>query len=178
MKKYVGLLRGVNVGGKHKVPMEDLKIVLQNLNCENVYTILNSGNVVFESNVNDIRLLTKTIENRISSVFGFPIPLILAEAKTIVSLMENNPFKEIEETTETRFFVSFLKKSNKSPIEIPWSSEDQSFKILRYESKIICSVLDLSKANTPKAMGIVEASFGKEITTRNWNTISRIVKKC
>ena len=178
MKKYVGFLRGINVGGKHKVPMEDLKIVLQNLKCENPITILNSGNIIFESELLDMNKLSKMIENRISTVFGFPIPLILCEAKLIEKLIESNPFGAIESTKDTRFFVSFRKNDTQPTITIPWSSEDQSFKILSYKHKIIISVLDLSKANTPKAMGIVEASFGKELTTRNWNTIIRIGKKC
>jgi len=62
-------------------------------------------------------------------------------------------------------------------IEFPWTSEDQSYKIIYKHHTIIASVLDISQSKTPKAMAILEQHFGKGATTRNWNTIQRIVKK-
>jgi uncharacterized protein (DUF1697 family) len=46
--KYTLLLRGINVGGHHKVPMAALREILQTLGCTHVKTLLNSGNAVFE----------------------------------------------------------------------------------------------------------------------------------
>ena len=48
--KYVLLLRGINVGGKNKVVMSDLKDMISKLGYENVITYINSGNIIFESN--------------------------------------------------------------------------------------------------------------------------------
>jgi len=47
-EKYVAFLRGINVGGHHKVPMADLRKELEKLGFENVMTLLNSGNIIFE----------------------------------------------------------------------------------------------------------------------------------
>lgn len=55
--------------------------------------------------------------------------------------------------------------------------EDSSYKILDITNNAIISVLDISIGKTPKAMASLEKIFGNEITTRNWNTIKRIVKK-
>ena len=49
LHKYVALLRGINVGGHHKVPMAELRKELENLGFTNIVTILNSGNVIFET---------------------------------------------------------------------------------------------------------------------------------
>ena len=49
MEKYIALLRGINISGKNKIPMKDLKINLEDLNYKNVLTYLNSGNIIFES---------------------------------------------------------------------------------------------------------------------------------
>ena len=49
-KVYLALLRGINVGGKNKVPMAELKACFEELGCENVRTYIASGNVMFESN--------------------------------------------------------------------------------------------------------------------------------
>ena len=47
LQQYVALLRGINVGGHHKVPMADLKKLLANLGFTNITTLLNSGNVIY-----------------------------------------------------------------------------------------------------------------------------------
>jgi len=174
MTKYVALLRGINVGGHHKVPMAELRVALEKLNLKNVMTLLNSGNVLFESDGSD---LENTIEEHLEKTFGFPIPTILRKYKTILALYANNPFKNIKVTKETRLYVSFLKNEVDTDLELPYKSEDHSFEIIEKRNSTICSVLDLSVSKTPKAMDALEKFYGKELTTRNWNTIERIVKK-
>ncbi|MEX0289587.1 MAG: hypothetical protein AB3N14_10805, partial [Flavobacteriaceae bacterium] len=63
-------------------------------------------------------------------------------------------------------------------MSLTWDSEDGAYRILEHQNKNILSVLDLSVSQTPKAMEILEKAYGKQqITTRNWKTIERIVKK-
>ena len=52
-----------------------------------------------------------------------------------------------------------------------------SYKIIYKKDSSVLSVLDLSVTKTPEAMGVFERFFGKDVTTRNWNTIKRIEKK-
>ena len=54
MRKYIALLRGINVGGKNKVPMAELKQVFAALNFQNISTYINSGNVIFDTAATDI----------------------------------------------------------------------------------------------------------------------------
>jgi uncharacterized protein (DUF1697 family) len=61
-KVYLALLRGINVGGKNKVPMAELKACLEELGCENVRTYIASGNVLFESNQSSAELTEKIQE--------------------------------------------------------------------------------------------------------------------
>jgi len=175
--KYVAFLRGINVGGHHKVPMAELRKELEGLNLKNVATILNSGNVLFDSTTENLNELEQVISERLEKTFGFSIPTILVKILSIKDLLDNDPFKEIEVTKETRLYVSFLKNDVKTNLELPWTSEDGSFTILDKRHKTIISVLDLSISNTPKGMEALEKHFGKDITTRNWNTIKRIEKK-
>jgi uncharacterized protein (DUF1697 family) len=94
MQKLVALLRGINVGGHHKVPMAELKTLLTNLGCDNVKTILNSGNVVFETKKKDNAGLERIIEMALTEHFGFPIPVILIPHKQINELVNDDPFAE------------------------------------------------------------------------------------
>ncbi|MDO9157115.1 MAG: hypothetical protein Q7U17_09590, partial [Sediminibacterium sp.] len=59
-------------------------------------------------------------------------------------------------------------------LTLPYISKDNSFKIIGTKNHIIISVLDITTSNTPKGMEDLEKLFGKNITTRNWNTIQKI----
>ncbi len=176
-ERYVAFLRGINVGGHHKVPMADLRKALEKLNCNNVITLLNSGNVIFETINNDIENLEKKISKNLEDTFGFPVPTIIKKSQTIHQLFNDAPFQNVKITKDIRLYVSFFKKNTMPDIELPWTSSDKSFKIIEIKNKIILSILDLSIAKTPKAMVALEKFYGKDITTRNWKTIERIVKK-
>ncbi len=176
-EKHVAFLRGINVGGHHKVPMAELRKEMEKLNFENVVTLLNSGNIVFDTVDNDIESLEKKISEHLEKVFGFPIPTIIRKSKTIYGLLDNNPFTDIKLTKDIRLYVSFLRTETETELQLPWTSDDNSFEIIDIINKTILSVLDVSISKTPKAMLALEKSFGTDITTRNWNTIQRIEKK-
>lgn len=177
-EKYIAFLRGINVGGHHKVPMADLRKAMGKLSFENVVTLLNSGNIIFEASAKDLKILEKNIAEELEKTFGFSIPTIIRKAEMMEQLLANNPFEKITITKEIRLYVSFLQTVTEAHLTLPWKSEDGSFEILdTINNDTILSVLDLSKSKTPKAMKILEQHYGKDITTRNWNTILRIGKK-
>ena len=176
METLIAFLRGINVGGHHKVPMASLREVLNELNCKNVKTLLNSGNIVFDTSEKSIQAFENKIENLLTKSFGFPIPVILKKKTEILKLVDKDPFKNISVNKDTRLYVSFLKHSPESTLALPYTSKDNAFRILSLENKTMLSVLDLSISNTTKGMDDLEKHFGKEITTRNWNTIVKIAK--
>ncbi|MFZ6663676.1 DUF1697 domain-containing protein [Peijinzhouia sedimentorum] len=177
MAKFIAFLRGINVGGNHKVPMQELKDILLNMGFENIITLLNSGNVIFEAKPTEIAELESQITQHLNSSFGFPIPVIIRSAENLKQLIQSDPFKGITVTKETRLYLSFLRKSPQTEIPLPWVSEDKSFRILKIDEANIISILDLSIGKTVKGMDDLEKLFGKDITTRNWNTILRIGEK-
>ncbi len=157
--------------------MADLKKELAKLGMENIVTLLNSGNVIFVSENKGITELEEQMSKHLEDVFGFFIPTIIRKSSMISDLLEVNPFKEVALAKDIRLYVSFLRKDIESNLQLPWASEDGSFKILGMKDKTIWSVLDLSVSKTPKGMGFLENYYGKDITTRNWNTIVRMGKK-
>lgn len=173
MEKYVAFLRGINVGGHHRVPMPELRWEFGKMGFENITSILNSGNVLFEVSEN---ISEDKISNQLESVFGFPIPTLTRKIDEIVNIYNESPFESVEVTSDIRLYVSFLKREVDANLSLPWNSQDGSYTIIEQKEKSIFSVLDLSVAKTPKAMEALEKYYGKDITTRNWNTIGRIVK--
>lgn len=170
-----GFLRGINVGGHHKVPMAELRDKLTEIGCDNVRTLLNSGNFVFEAKKTNIQDLEHRIEGFLSESFGFPIPVILRNRNEISDLVDENPFVTINVHKNIRLYVSFLKNTPEIELSTPYFSDDKTYKIISIQNKTILSVLDLRITNTPKGMDDLEKLFGKNITTRNWNTVKKVV---
>ena len=175
---YISLLRGINVGGHHRVPMAELSQEMTKLGFENVKTLLNSGNVIFHTSLHREDKLEEAIADHLEKVFGFPIPVLIRRPEVMFDLVSNNPFKHTEVTKDTRLYLSFLKEKPVTALTLPWTSSDGSYRILEVREKTICSVLDLSATQTPKGMDALELLFGKNMTTRNWNTINRISDQC
>lgn len=172
MTIFVALLRGINVGGNKKVPMAQLRDAMEKAGFKNVKTLLASGNVVFEST----KAQTKTVQPLLEKTFGFSISTIIIDHETIKKVVASNPFQNIKVTPKTRLYVTFLKDKDESTLKIPYTSDDQSFTIIKKQDGMIFSVLDLEKSGTVDAMKILEQEFGKNITTRNYNTVEKIAK--
>ncbi|MDX9881998.1 MAG: DUF1697 domain-containing protein [Prolixibacteraceae bacterium] len=175
--RYVALLRGINVGGHHKLPMGELRSVMTKLGFENVVTLLNSGNVIFDAHRGCDGELEKIISVSLEKNFGFPVPVLLRTADDILDVIRDNPFGNIEITRDLRLYVSFLKHIPSVNVNIPWISDDHSFRITELRGTAIFSILDLAVTQTTKGMEVLEQFFGKDITTRNLNTIKRIAGK-
>ena len=176
-EKYIAFLRGINVGGHHKVPMAQLKTELEQLGFENITTILNSGNIIFDAKVENTDKIENTISAHLENHFKFTIPTIVRKSENIHKLFLAQPFQNVTLTKDIRLYVSFLKSETDSELLLPWKSEDESYEIISKTDKSILSILDLSVSKTPKAMEALEKYFGKDITTRNWNTIEKVEKK-
>ena len=175
-QKYVALLRGINVGGYHKVPMVTLRETLENMGFQQVKTLLNTGNVVFEAKQEDEKELAESIAVQLKSTFGFPVPVIIRTTNEIRELVAANPFNGINVTKATRLYTTFLSDTPKSNLSLPYTSPDESFKIISITHQTVFSVLDIDKSGSVDAMKILEKEFGKNITTRNWNTVVKIAQ--
>ncbi len=177
MTKFVALLRGINVGGNKIVKMDDLKKWFAALGFKSLKTILNSGNVLFESADDDEDVLAKKIAKKLQDELGHKVGVQVRSIEEIQKLADRDPFKKIKVTPETRLYITFLPEKPKSKLKIPYTSPEKDFRILEVTSREICSVVDLNLGRgTVEAMSILEKEFGKNITTRNWNTVGRILK--
>ena len=176
--QYVAFLRGINVGGHGLIRMTDLKIAFEKMGFKNVRTVLASGNVVFQSELTDTKALTKEIESSLKKAFEKDISVILRSSDDLNKLQSSEPFKGITVTPSIRLYVTFLsKKTGPRTITIPYTSFQNEFRILHATPTDVFSVLDLSKGKgTPDVMNILENEFGPYITTRNWNTVLKVLR--
>ena len=91
MKRYIALLRGINISGKNKVVMAKLKKEFENLKFEDVKTYLNSGNVLFSSKEENSEKITKQIEEMLKKNYDFEIPVFVLEQERLKDILEHAP---------------------------------------------------------------------------------------
>lgn len=171
MTKYIAFLRGINLG-KRQIKMAELKTVFEDLGFADVRTLLASGNVVFAAKEAKPETLRGKIEKGIKSKFGFDVHVILRSESEIGALVASDPFKGVKMEKNTRLYVTFLSEPTKSKVQVPYKSEDGDYVIRNLTKDHIESVLTLM--GSTDAMDILTKEFGKDITTRNWNTVLKI----
>lgn len=153
--------------------MDELKTVLGTLGFEGVRTVIASGNVIFSGEKSSVQKLESTIASALHKKFGFEIGVIVRPLSYIESMVEADPFKRTHATPNTRLYVTFLSEKLKSKV-VPKSAG--GFKIVKTTEGEVYGVVTLSKdTGTIDAMSVLTKMYGKKITTRNWNTIVKIV---
>lgn len=91
MKRYIALLRGINISGKNKIAMSELKKGFAELGFAEVTTYLNSGNVIFSSDVDDKSVLSNKIKAMIKDRFDLEIPVFIVWQENLKELLANAP---------------------------------------------------------------------------------------
>ena len=109
---WIGLFRGVNVGGNNKLPMRDLATLLESEGLEQVKTYIASGNILFRSGLSG-KALEKRIEDAIEARFGFRPPIFLVTLNHLDKLLAENPYRGREAQGKGQHFF-FLKSPAKS----------------------------------------------------------------
>jgi uncharacterized protein (DUF1697 family) len=105
MPRYVALLRGINVGGKHSVKMADLKRLFAEAGAADVATYIQSGNVVF-THAAAAKALTADLEDRIRALAGFDVPVALRTEAQLAKVLDRNPFPDVEPTKNSVAFLA------------------------------------------------------------------------
>lgn len=178
MTTYVAFLRGINVGGNRVIKMEELTKAFTSLKYTNVIPVLATGNIIFHCDEKKKDLLIKAIEEKLQKTFRHQIWVILQTGEEIKKLVASEPFKKITIAPETRLYITFLRETPTESLKIPYTSPEKNFRIIRDDNHTLISVLTLIPGmQTTDAMNIIEKTYGKKVTTRNWNTIIKIAAK-
>lgn len=91
MNRYTAFLRGINISGKNKITMADLKAEFDKMNFYDVSTYLNSGNVLFSSENDNIPEIKNNVEKMIADRFGFEIPVHIVSRDDLRDILANAP---------------------------------------------------------------------------------------
>jgi uncharacterized protein (DUF1697 family) len=176
MGSYVAMLRGIGPGNPN-MRNEKLREVFVDLGFDNVRTVISTGNVLFDCPSSAMRSFEIQIEEALPKQLGFASTTIIRSKKQLQDLVDADPFKGVDYTKETTLNVTFLKKKSRVKFPVPFRPDDRDYTIVGLDDRTICSVIDVTSAKTPDLMAWLDKQFGKEITTRTYRTVQRILKK-
>lgn len=108
MKKYIALLRAINVGG-HNVRMEELKKYFEELGFKNVETFIASGNIIFEA-AGNTKSFEKKIETYLFKKLGYEVATFIRTNTELENIINYKPFKEKELKSAQALNIAFLKE--------------------------------------------------------------------
>ena len=94
MASHVALLRGINVGGRNKVPMTDLREVVTSLGHTGVTTYIQSGNVLFSAADTDTAKVAAALESAIGERFGIWISVVVLSREELAQVLASNPYPD------------------------------------------------------------------------------------
>ena len=172
----IAILRGINVGGKRKILMADLKVLFAGLGFRNISTYIQSGNVLFESDeALDELSFAEKIEAAILEQYGFEVPVMVFSGEYLKSAIAVNPYVDGSEDI-TKLHCTFLKEEpdsdNLKKIDSVDSGDDRCT-IIGKCAFICCE----GKYHQSKLSNtFFEKKLKVAATTRNWKTVLKLVE--
>ncbi|NRA94449.1 MAG: DUF1697 domain-containing protein [Psychroserpens sp.] len=172
MKTYIALLRGINVGGHRKVPMAELREVLSKCGLEQVKTYIQSGNVIFRSSKEDLKVLEQLIQSAILNQFGFEVPVLIRTPKSLKLVLETCPFEH--EKKENSYFILLS--------DIPKKELVNEVSEIQFENEAFVIIKDclyfhssVGYGRTKFNMNSMEKKLKVQATSRNYKTMLKLI---
>ncbi|GAA3872918.1 DUF1697 domain-containing protein [Streptomyces lacrimifluminis] len=174
---YAALLRGINVGGNKKVPMAELRTLLEGLGYDAVRTYLQSGNAVFATGRGDEESLAGEIAEAIERHFGFTVDVIVRDHAQLRAIRDNCPFPAAE-LEGKQLHVTYCS----TPVdESRFAHIDRAAHLpeeFRLGDRALYLYAPDGLGRSKLAEQLAKPRFAKGLiaTTRNWNTVVKLVE--
>lgn len=174
MQAVISLLRGVNLGGHHKIRMDALRTIYESIGLLGARTYLQSGNVVFFTARRVTPALARRIEESIESAFGFHSDVVLRTTADMEAVVRNNPFAG-REIDPAKLAVSFL-RGNPSPDawrELERMRTDPEE--LKHTARELYMYFPNGMGRTKLPFAAIDRTLKTTGTARNWNTVTNLL---
>lgn len=172
---HVALLRGINVGGKNRLPMKDLAEIFQAAGCTGVRTYIQSGNVVFRAGPALAKKVPALVSAAIGTRFGFAPVLVTRTAAQLEEAARRNPFLargEDPRVLHLGFLLDTPTAENLAKLD-PRRSPPEEFAVLGREVYLFCP---RGMADTKLTSQYFDSRLKTTLTARNWRTVLQLVE--
>ena len=168
MPRYVAFLRGVS---PMNAKMGDLKGCFEKMDFTDVKTVLSSGNVAFTGAKKQEANLAKAIESGMAKYLPRSFPVIVRTTDHLLALLKADPYSDLHISPKAKRVVTFLSHPHKEELLLPIELDGATIQSMKGGEVFTAYVPD---DRGPIFMKLIEKTFGKNVTTRTWDTI----KKC
>jgi uncharacterized protein (DUF1697 family) len=184
MASHVALLRGINVGGRNKIPMTDLRAVATSLGHTGVTTYIQSGNVLFSTEKIDTARLAADLELAITDAFGVKVPVVVLSREQLTVIANDNPYSH--ELNPKLVHVVFL-NAEPGPGQLDRIATAQREAAAKGSRDSITPADRALFLHTPDGFGTSELAQallrivsgpGATGTARNWATTTKLIALC
>ncbi|MBI4519900.1 MAG: DUF1697 domain-containing protein [Gemmatimonadetes bacterium] len=172
---HIALLRGINVGGKHRLPMADLVAMFREAGCGDVRSYIQSGNVLFSADATLFRRVPGLISEAILDRFGFAAPVLTRSVAELADIAAHNPFVDDGVDAKTLHVAFLLDRPGKARIAAldPDRSPPDEFVVRGREIYLRCpNGMGRSKLTAP----YFDSTLQTTSTARNWNTVRKLLE--
>jgi uncharacterized protein (DUF1697 family) len=172
---YVALLRGVNVGGNNKIVMKELKAVFEAAGMGSVRTYINSGNVIFETDIAESTHIAEVLEDAIREQLGLTVRVLVRDADAIRSVVEALPAHWTNDET-AKCDVFFLWDEVDRPSFLEQLEYDPEIDDVRYTPGAVIRRVDRKNAARSKLTRMAGTPLYRQLTIRNCNTARKLLE--
>ncbi|MGW0190299.1 DUF1697 domain-containing protein [Streptomyces sp. NPDC003362] len=177
MTTYAALLRGINVGGSKKIPMADLRALIEGLGHDEVRTYLQSGQAVFAAGHGDEEFLAAGLTRAIEKQYGFPVDVIVRDHAYLKAVADACPFPAAD-LEARQLHVTYFS----APVDEARFAEVDRDAHLPEEFRLGDRALylyapdGLGRSKLADVLSRPRLTKGLIATTRNWNTVLKLVE--
>lgn len=174
MPTFIALLRGINVGTAKRVAMADLREIVEDLGYDEVRTLLNSGNVVFQGKSTGTVRIASSIEKALAKQLRLSSKVTVVGADELAAIVKENPLHRVAKDP-SRYHVAFA--ANATPLRKLATLAREDWKpealVVGKRAAYLWCPEGMIKSALSKA---VAKAAGDTITTRNWGTVTKLVE--
>ena len=174
MTMRIALLRGVNVGGAKKVPMADLKAMVEALGFRAVRTLLQSGNVAFEAGDRSDAELEALLEREAEARLGLVTRFIVRGPKAWRAMIDANPMPEEAQREPSRFLVNVAREAVTAEMLAMIRAAATPGERVEAGDRCVYAFFGDGVADSKAALVFGRKALGLTSTGRNWNTVQKI----
>lgn len=174
MAIWVALIRGINVGGNNIIPMRALAETFERAGMRDVKTYIQSGNVLFRSDVSNARTLEKRLEKAIDEAHGCNVKVVVRSRAELDALVKNLPPDWKKPSAKKRYYVLFLRHDVDSKDALDHVKAKDGVEEIVYRPGVLLWSALLAKITRSSISKLTQTPLYKDVTIRNLNTTLKL----
>jgi len=174
MTRYVALLRAVNIGSYNKVPMAGLRALAERLGMKEVCTLLQSGNLVFESGGAEAARIERLLEKETKKALGVETDFFVRTAEEWSGVVAANPFKVEAKSDPGHLLLMCLDDAPARDAVRALEAAIKGRERVKVDGRHAFLVYPDGVGRSRLTTALIESKLGARGTARNWNTVLKL----